>query len=67
MAKKCWYCEGTGKYKKPLNKEEFDKEFDRLEDLAIFNTFQCREMALEETGYTIEKCQNCHGTGFVDD
>lgn len=64
MSKKCWYCEGTGKLKKPVNQEDFEKEFDRLDAIGQFNMHDCREKALDESGYTIVECHNCNGTGI---
>lgn len=64
MARKCFYCEGTGKVKIPKNEKVFDDEFDRLDSTGQFNMHDCREMALRESGYTVEVCQNCKGTGI---
>lgn len=63
---KCWVCNGTGKTEIPKNKEEFDREFDRLDAPGTLSMEKCRKRALERAGYTIEKCPNCNGLGEVD-
>ena len=63
--RKCPYCEGTGKYKKP-NDEEYKRRLDYHEDKAYFiSTGEAREKALTDVGYTLVVCPECSGTGTV--
>ncbi len=63
--RKCFYCEGTGKYKKPNDEEKFDKLFDLYADKAYFISMgEAREKALAEVGYTEIVCPNCGGSGI---
>lgn len=60
---KCYWCDGTGKFKKPRNQESYSESFDRLDAPGVLSAEQCRERALEEVGYDIVKCKYCNGTG----
>lgn len=63
MAKQnCWYCNGSGKYKKPIDEAAYDREFDRLFDVGSVPVDRCREQALKASGYTIVTCPNCSKT-----
>lgn len=57
---KCSYCDGTGKFKKPLNDEEYDRKFDYYCDKAYFISMgEARENALADVGYTLIDCPYC--------
>lgn len=62
---KCNECEGTGQQIRPKNDKAFDEEFDRLDRMGSISPAECRKIALEKSGYTIEKCPKCNGTGAV--
>ena len=65
--RKCSYCDGTGKYKKPNNEEEYSRKFDWYSDKAYFISMgEAREKALADVGYTLIDCPNCGGTGEID-
>ena len=64
---KCGMCNGTGKLKIPKDEQVFDYEFERLDSTGAFALGECREKALEKSGYTIEKCPECNGTGIYID
>lgn len=64
---KCGMCKGTGKLKMPKDEQVFDYEFERLDSAGVFSLGECREKALEKSGYTIEKCPECNGTGIYMD
>ena len=57
---KCNYCNGTGKYKEPKDKELFDKLVDNEMEKAYFvNYAMAEEKAYKEVGYTIIDCPYC--------
>ena len=60
---KCGWCNGTGKFKEPNDKEVYEKEFDRLDAPGTLTMEVCRERALKEAGFTIIDCPECGGTG----
>ena len=61
----CFYCDGTGKYKEPLDDEAFDKRFDHYDSMAHFISMnEMRERALEDVGYRLIDCPYCGGTGI---
>lgn len=64
---KCFWCDGTGKFKQPRDNEMFDKIFDSYDSAGIFNMGECREKALKETGYDLVQCKHCNGTGIEKD
>lgn len=62
----CSYCDGTGKFKQPNDEAQYEKLFDRYADKAYFISMgEAREKALADVGYTLIKCPNCGGTGYV--
>ena len=64
----CFYCNGTGKYKKPLDEDAFDKRFEHYDSMACFISMgEMREKALKDVGYTLIDCPCCGGTGIVQD
>lgn len=65
IQRKCWYCEGTGKFKQPNDEERYSKRFDFHADKAYFiSPGEAREKALQEVGYTEIICPYCGGTGI---
>lgn len=56
----CSLCDGTGKYKKPNDPEEYDKIFDKYDSMGVFNMDQVHQKALNEVGYTIIDCPECN-------
>lgn len=57
---KCFYCDGTGKYKKPNNEKEFDRLFDYYDAKANFDSLgDIRNKALNAVGYTEIDCPYC--------
>ncbi len=61
---KCFLCDGTGEWKKPNNKEEFERLIDIEMDKGYFvNAQMAREKAYKAVGFTIVKCPECNGTG----
>ena len=64
--RKCPYCDGTGKYKKPNDEEEYARKFDYYADKAYFISMgEAREKALADVGYTLIVCPECGGTGIA--
>lgn len=62
----CFYCEGTGKCKKPLDEDAFEKRFDHYDSMAHFISMgEMRERALKDVGYTLIDCPHCGGTGIA--
>lgn len=60
----CSYCDGTGKFKKPLDEERFERRFDYHADKAYFISHgEAREKALADVGYTLIVCPMCEGKG----
>lgn len=64
---KCYLCSGTGKYQKPKDGKEYDRVFDKYDDMGIFSLGECRKKALDEVGYDVLECPNCKGTGKEED
>ena len=64
---KCFWCDGTGKFKKPRDKEKFDQLFDYYDSPGPLSMGECRERALEKTGFDLVKCEHCNGTGIQKD
>ena len=64
---KCFWCDGTGKFKKPRDKEKFDQLFDYYDSPGTLSLGECRERALEKTGFDLVKCEHCNGTGIQKD
>ena len=60
---RCFYCEGTGKFKKPLNEKEYDEVFDKYDAMGCFSLGECRQKALDAAGYEPVTCPKCNGTG----
>lgn len=62
--RKCYWCDGTGRFKKPKDDDAFDKAFDRYDKLAHFISMgEMRQRALEDVGYTEIECPYCGGSG----
>ncbi len=59
--KKCFLCDGTGKYKKPNDEEKYNWRFDVYAE--FLSNGEARERALQEAGYTVIECPNCGGSG----
>ena len=63
----CFWCEGTGKFKKPRDEEKYSEIFDRYDAPGTLSMGECRKRALEEVGYDLVKCKHCNGTGIQKD
>lgn len=62
--KKCYLCDGTGKFKKPKDEDAFDKAFDRYDQRSDFISMgEMREKALNDVGFTLIPCPMCGGSG----
>ena len=59
--KACFLCDGTGKYKKPIDEAKYDKQFDKYAEFLSMG--EARQKALEEAGYTLIVCPEYGGTG----
>lgn len=59
---KCFKCEGTGKWKEPVNKEIYDIVFNRFDSQGA-TMEEAREKALRKAGYNEIICPCCNGTG----
>lgn len=54
---KCYYCNDTGKYKKPNNQEKFDEIIDYETEKSDFVNYEMAEKrAYKEVGYTLIDC-----------
>ena len=62
----CILCNGTGIYKKPTNQKEYEKIWEKYDDMGVFTMHECREKALDETGFEKVVCPDCNGTGKKD-
>ena len=63
----CSYCDGTGKYKKPNDEEQYERRFDHYADKAYFISLgEAREKALDDVDYTLIVCPVCGGRGIRD-
>ncbi len=56
----CCWCNGTGKFKEPYNSQKYEEVFDKYDSMGVFNMEECRDKALEYTGYKIVKCPLCN-------
>ena len=57
---KCYYCNDTGKYKKPNNQEKFDEIIDYETEKSDFVNYEMAEKrAYKEVGYTLIDCPYC--------
>jgi thymidylate kinase len=61
----CHYCEGTGKYQKPLDEAGYAVYCDMFYDSGLFNEKMARDMALLETGYEVIPCPFCEHGAFT--
>ena len=64
---KCFWCEGTGKFKKPRDEKEYSELFDKYDAPGTLSMGECRERALKKVGYDLIKCERCNGTGIQKD
>ena len=56
----CVHCRDTGKYKKPKDKEKFDRLVDTEMDKAyMVNYAMAEEKAYKEVGYDLIDCPYC--------
>lgn len=62
---KCFWCDGTGKFKQPKDQEEFDRRFDYYDKPGAVLS-DCRKKALEDVGYDVIECPYCDGSGVED-
>lgn len=63
---KCFYCDGTGKFKEPNDAGEYEKRFDYYDSKSYPLTMgEARDRALEDVGYSLIECPHCSGTGVV--
>lgn len=57
---KCNYCNDTGKYKEPKNKERFSRLVDIEMDKGYYvNYVMAEEKAYKDVGYTLIDCPYC--------
>lgn len=57
---KCKYCNDTGKYKEPKNKERFEKIVDvEMEKAYFVNYAMAEEKAYKEVGFNLIDCPYC--------
>lgn len=63
---RCFWCDGTGKFKQPRNEEKYNQLFDMYDAPGVLTMGECREKALEEVGYDLIKCTHCNGTGQTE-
>ena len=64
---RCFWCEGTGKFKKPKDEKSFDEWFDYYDSPGVLPMGECRELALKKVGYDLIECPKCNGTGQIKD
>lgn len=64
---RCFWCEGTGKFKQPRDEEKYSELFDMYDAPGTLTHGQCRERALKKIGYYLIECPHCHGTGIIED
>ncbi len=64
---RCFWCEGTGKFKKPRNEEKYSELFDMYDSPGTLTHGECRERALKKVGYDLVKCDHCNGTGITNE
>lgn len=64
---KCFWCDGTGKFKQPRDQKKYDMIFDHYDSPGTMTMGECREKALEEVGYDLITCEHCNGTGIQKD
>lgn len=55
----CSKCDSTGVFKRPLDEEKYEKEFDRLDAPGTLTMGECRDKALIYAGYEEIPCSNC--------
>lgn len=60
---RCVMCEGTGKFKQPSNENVYNDTFDKYDAMGTFTMGECREKALEKSGFHLIHCPKCNGTG----
>ena len=61
---KCYYCNDTGKYKRPNNQEMFDHLVDIEMDKGYHvNAEIAREKAYKAIGFTVIDCPYCNTIG----
>lgn len=60
---KCFLCDGTGQYKEPRNRKEFEELLDKYDHVGTLDPITCRKRALDKVGYDIIECPHCKGTG----
>lgn len=63
----CFWCEGTGEFKKPKDEEKYSRLFDMYDASGTLPMEECRKRALKEVGYDLIKCEYCNGTGIRND
>lgn len=56
---KCLKCDDTGIFKRPLNVEKYEEEFDRLDAPGTLTMGECRDKALKYAGYEEVPCNDC--------
>ena len=63
---RCYWCDGTGQFKKPRDEEKYSELFDRFDSPGTLTMEECRHRALKKVGYDIIKCPHCDGRGEKD-
>lgn len=46
-----------------IKRHLFDEAFDKYDSMGVYCMEECRDKALDDTGYKIIKCPQCGGTG----
>lgn len=65
---KCYFCDGTGKYRRPKDEERFEKLVDREMEKGYFvNIAMAQEKAYKEVGYDIIDCPHCQVCATEED
>ena len=56
----CLYCNGTGRMKEIIDREEFDRCFDYYDKMGQFSMDYVYEKAAKSAGYRFIPCPHCN-------